>query len=204
MDLKTQKRALRRAMVARLLALDPADRARQEAALAARLESLPGFDSAGTVLLYASVFPEEIATGAILRRALDLGKQLVLPRVERAEHRLRLYRIEDLDADVEPGTLAIPEPRRDCPELGPEAVDWILVPGLAFDRLGYRLGRGGGHYDRLLPQLRPESPRWALALEPQLVDSLPTAPHDQPIDGVAIPEAIVATGRGRSPSRFFG
>lgn len=203
MDLKARKWALRRAMVARILALDPADRARQEAALGDRFAGLPGLEEAGTVLLYGSAFPEEIGTWTFLRRTLERGQRLVLPRVERAETRLRLFQVTDLDADLVPGTLAIPEPRPECHELDPEAIDWVLVPGLAFDRLGYRLGRGAGHYDRLLPRLRPEAPRWALALEPQLVEALPTGPHDQPIDGVATPGGIVATGRGRGSSRFF-
>ena len=57
----------------------------------------------------------------------------------------------------------------------------MLVPGLAFDARGYRLGRGAGHYDRLLPTLRPDAPRWALALDCQLVEGLPIEPHDVPI-----------------------
>ena len=58
------------------------------------------------------------------------------------------------------------------------------MPGLAFDAEGFRLGRGKGHYDRLLPTLRPEAPRWALALGPQWVDALPVEAHDQPLDGI--------------------
>jgi 5-formyltetrahydrofolate cyclo-ligase len=187
MDVRAEKRDLRRRMVERILATDPADRRRQEAELAARLPGLPGFDAAGTVLLYASTFPEEIATAPMLRHALGRGKRLACPRVDRRERRLRLFAIEDPEADFLPGTLGIPEPRPGCPEIGPEGIDWALVPGLAFDRDGYRLGRGAGHYDRLLPTLRPEVPRWALLFDAQWVEALPVEPHDRRLDGAASP-----------------
>ena len=59
--------------------------------------------------------------------------------------------------------LGIPEPRPDLPEVPPAAVDWALVPGLAFDERGFRLGRGAGYYDRLIPLLRPDAICWASA-----------------------------------------
>jgi len=174
-------------MVERILALDPEARRGEEAVLAARYATLPGLGGAHTVLLYASAFPEEIATASLLEQTLGWGKRLVCPRVDRAERRLRLFGIEDPSRDLTPGVLGIPEPRSDCREVEPEAVDWVLVPGLAFDVLGYRLGRGAGHYDRLLPTLRPETPRWALILDCQWVEDLPVEVHDVPLDGVLSP-----------------
>ncbi|MBX6312836.1 MAG: 5-formyltetrahydrofolate cyclo-ligase [Isosphaeraceae bacterium] len=193
MDIRQRKRALRREMVARLLALDPADRRRQEADLLARFPTLPGLDRAGTVLLYATAFPEEIPTGPMLRLIWERGQRLVCPRVNRPARRLVLHAIAD-PADLVPGTLGIPEPRPECPEVAPEAIDWALVPGLAFNAAGYRLGRGAGCYDRLLPQLRPDAPRWALAFDPQWVEDLPVEPHDQPLDGIASPRQTIIRG----------
>jgi 5-formyltetrahydrofolate cyclo-ligase len=195
MEARAEKQALRRSMVARVMALDPAERRRQEALLRDRAPSLPGLDGAATVLLYAPAFPEEIDTRPLLLAALATGKRLVLPRVDRRAQRLRLYRIDDPDRDLAPGTLGIPEPWPDRPELAPAEVDWVLVPGLAFDARGYRLGRGAGHYDRLLPTLRPDAPRWALALTLQLVAALPTEPHDQPLDGLLTPDQCVVFPR---------
>lgn len=192
---QSRKRDLRRAMVSRILALDPSERRDQEAELARRFDDLPGQAEAGTVLLYATAFPEELDTGPLLRRVLESGRQLACPRVDRVGKRLTLHRIRDLDADFRPGTLGIPEPSPGSPKLPPEQIDWVLVPGLAFDPRGFRLGRGAGHYDRLLPRLRPEVPRWALILEPQWVEQLPVEPHDQPIDGIVSPSRTVATGR---------
>ncbi|CAN5766353.1 5-formyltetrahydrofolate cyclo-ligase [soil metagenome] len=184
-DLKARKRELRRLMVERVLAMAPEQRRAEQAALVDRFVTLPGLDRASTVLLYASHFPEEIDTAPMLRLLLEQGRRLVCPRVDRAGRRLRLHLIEDPADDFAPGALGIPEPIADRPEIGPEQVDWVLVPGLAFDARGFRLGRGAGHYDRLLPLLRPEVPRWALGFTPQRLETLPTEPHDEPIDGYA-------------------
>jgi 5-formyltetrahydrofolate cyclo-ligase len=201
MNVGETKSALRRSLKGGILAMDPAERAEQERALSVRFSTLPGFASARVILLYARAFAEEIDTGPMLRAALEAGKSLVCPRVIRAENRLRLFRVEDLDADFEGGVLGIPEPRAHCPEVAPEDIDWVLVPGLGFDRQGFRLGRGAGHYDRLLPRLRREVPRWGLILTPQWVDALPVEPHDQPLDGVADHRELIEFAR---PSAING
>jgi 5-formyltetrahydrofolate cyclo-ligase len=189
-QLRQGKRALRKSMVERVLALDLERRRHDEVLLAARFSALPGFAEARSVLLYVMAFPEEIATGPLLVQTLECGKDLVCPRVDRAEGRLRLFQIDDPARDLEPGTRAIPEPRRDCREVAPKAIDWVLVPGLAFNTQCYRLGRGAGHYDRLLPTLRPEAQRWALIHDCQWVEDLPVEPHDVPLDGVVSPGRI--------------
>ncbi len=187
MDLKTEKRSLRRLLVERINQLTPEERAEQERLLLAAFPRLPGYDQAQTVLLYVSAFPEEIQTRPLLENALTIGKRLVCPRVDRTYRRLKLYLVKDLNADLEPGTLGILEPSITCLEIAPAEVDWVLVPGLGFDDQGYRLGRGAGHYDRLLPMLRPGVPRWALALECQHVAAMPVEPHDIPLDGIVFP-----------------
>jgi 5-formyltetrahydrofolate cyclo-ligase len=191
-DPKAEKRALRTVLVQRILALDPDVRLEQQAVLTARFASLPGFANAATVLLYVSAFPEEIETGAMLAQTLKMGKRLLCPRVDRPTRRLRLFQVDDLAADLRPGTLGIPEPAAHCREFRPAQVDWVLVPGLAFDDRGYRLGRGAGHYDRLLPALRPDAPRWALAFDCQWVESFPVEPHDVPLDGIVTPSKTVS------------
>ncbi len=174
-------------MVARTLALEPTERARQESVLIEQFPLLPGFERAGTVLLYVSVFPEEFATTPLLEHSLKLGKRLLCPRVDRAARRLVLYEVADLARDLVPGTKGIPEPRLDARMADPVQVDWVLVPGIAYDERGFRLGRGAGHYDRLLPTLRPDVMRWALAFDCQWVEALPVEPHDIPLDGVVSP-----------------
>ena len=185
------KTAIRRETIARILTLSETDRDAQEESLTKRFATLPGVDRAEWILLYASAFPEEVRTAAMLRWVLERGKRLVCPRVDRKAKELRLHAIGDLAEDFQPGTLGIPEPRRGCPVIAPDRIDWVLVPGLAFDPRGYRVGRGAGLYDRLLPRLRAEVPRWALILDPQWVDAVPDEPHDVPLDGIASPSREV-------------
>jgi 5-formyltetrahydrofolate cyclo-ligase len=191
MDHRMIKNALRNEIRERILGFDPSERAKQEAGLLDKLPSLPGFQKAKTVLLYVSAFPEEFSTMPMLRYALGAGKRVVCPRVIRNQRRLALYEIRDVDKDLLPGTLGIPEPSEDQPEVSHHAIDWLLVPGLGFDKACYRIGRGAGHYDRLLDRLQPEVPRWSLCLTAQWVDQLPVEPHDLPLDGVADYETVI-------------
>jgi 5-formyltetrahydrofolate cyclo-ligase len=185
----------RRAIIAAISALDPGQRRAQESSLIAAFPGLPGFAGAETVLLYISAFPEELKTGELLTYASDAGKHVLCPRVDRAARLLRLHRLTDPRTQLRPGVLGIPEPRPDLPEVPPEVVDWVLAPGLAFDEQGYRLGRGAGHYDRLLPRLRPDAVCWALCLSCQLVPQLPVEPHDMPLDGITTPDRTIRGAR---------
>lgn len=187
MDLRQRKRALRREIIGRILALGPADRRRQEEVVRGLLPTLPGYARAKVVLLYAPAFAEEIDTWPLIAQAFDRGQRVLCPRVDRERHALRLFEIRDPERDFQPGTLEIPEPAGHCEEREPGDVDWALIPGLGFNVQGFRLGRGAGHYDRLLPQFRQDAPRWALALDPQWVEDLPIEPHDQAVDGIASP-----------------
>jgi 5-formyltetrahydrofolate cyclo-ligase len=193
------KKALRRSVRSLILTLGPQERAAQDAALVRLFDELPGYAEAGTVLLYAKAFAEELETRPFLIHALEAGKQVVLPKVDRHRQPMRLFQILDPSLDLEPDTLAIPEPRTQCLPIKPEEIDWVLVPGLAFDLHCYRLGRGAGHYDRLLPRLRPDASRWALGYDCQIVADLPAEPHDVALDGVATPSHWIRLGDSNFP-----
>lgn len=193
-----QKRMIRRRTIAAIHDLSPEDRRQQEAHLIARFATLPGAADATCILLYVSAFPEEVDTSPLIEAALIREQRVVCPRVDRLERRLRLFQIDVPETDFEPGILGIPEPRAHCREVSPSEIDWALIPGVGFDDRCERLGRGGGHYDRLIPRLRPNVPRWALALDCQLVDALPVEAHDMPLDGVAM--ATQTYRRGGPPA----
>jgi 5-formyltetrahydrofolate cyclo-ligase len=95
---------------------------------------------------------------------------------------LELHQLTDPAHDLVVGYQGIPEPRVDCPRVAYDAVDFVLVPGVAFDPWGRRLGYGGGYYDRLLPLISPQASRIAGIFELQFVDHVPSAPHDIAVD----------------------
>lgn len=177
-DLKTAKASLRRRILAQRDALSPVLRQAGSAKILRSILDLPGYRSANVVAAYAS-FGSEIDTWGFLRDALQAGKVLLLPRVDRQRHRLDLYRVHDLESDLAEGVWGIREPAVHCGAVPPPSVEFMLVPGVAFTPQGDRLGYGGGYYDRLLTQLGPGTPRVAAAFELQVVDGLPVAGHDQ-------------------------
>ncbi|MDP8900968.1 MAG: 5-formyltetrahydrofolate cyclo-ligase [Actinomycetota bacterium] len=188
------KATLRRVVLRRRDALTEGERAHRSARIVATILDLPAYRDAGVVLAYAS-FGTELRTDELLRRVLADGKTLLLPRVGRDG--LGLYEVRDLAGDLKPGTWNIREPVPDrCPLADPRGVNLALIPGVAFDRRGRRLGYGGGFYDRLLAGgLREATPRVSGAFEVQVVDEVPVDPHDAPVDLVVTEDR--AYGRGR-------
>ena len=135
-----------------------------------------------------------MSTDEFLRRVLDDGKNLVLPQVERGG--LVLYGIDDPERDLRPGTWGIREPIPErCPLADPGRIDFALVPGVAFDRSGRRLGYGGGFYDRLLGgELSDGVPFVSGAFGVQVVDEVPVDPSDVLVDVVITEEGRLTSG----------
>jgi len=181
--LRAAKVALRQRVLAARDVLPAAAQAAASAAIGARILARVDFMSARAVLLTLP-FGSEWDTIAVVRAALAAGKTVTMPRVDPATRTLVLHAICDPARDVVAGYRDIPEPRPACLPVSVDAIDFVLVPGVAFDRAGRRLGYGGGYYDRLLPLLQARAARVAGAFEVQLVDHVPAAPHDVAIDAV--------------------
>ncbi len=177
------KRRIRAETIAAVLDLEAADRAGQEVRILDGLRGLASYRAAGTLLFYWKAFPEEIETSPLLVDAVAAGRRVVCPRVVSREAGLVLHEVRDI-RELRPGALNIPEPVADAPIVAPEELDWVLAPGVAFDPGCHRLGRGAGHYDRLLPRLRAGVEVWAAAFDVQILDVLPVEPHDVPVTGV--------------------
>lgn len=193
--LRDAKRALREQVLAARDALPERLRALAAEAIADRIVALPSFAAAAAVLLTLPI-KSEWNTLPLVRAALDAGKTVVLPRVDASARMLELRVIRDPVADVAPGYRGIPEPGLDCPVVTPDTIDWVLVPGVAFDLAGRRLGYGGGFYDRLLPLLAPGVARVAGAFDLQIVAQVPAAPHDLAVQAmVTETRTIAACGR---------
>jgi len=190
--LRMEKRNLRSRVLALRDEMPALARAAASSVICAKLAALPDFQAARCVLLTLP-FGSETDTRPLAEHALAAGKQVLLPRVDREARMLELHRVCDLAQDVAPGRWNIPEPRPEhCPRVAAEAADWVLVPGVAFDAQGGRLGYGGGFYDRLLPLLRTGISRVAAAFELQMVGRVPRGRHDLAIDLVITESAAHA------------
>lgn len=193
-----EKAALRREMIARRDALPAAQRADIAAALTQRLQALPEYGAARSVLATMSI-GSEWNTRAFLDRAHADGKTIVLPRLTAPPRRLELHSVRDMERGLVAGVWDIPEPD---PERNPRAVfadvDFALVPALAIDRSGYRLGYGAGYFDRLLTG-RGARPFCVTALPAAfVVEQVPREPHDVAVDMILCELGPVAVP-GRRP-----
>lgn len=157
------------------------ERARKSRDIARALFALPAFVKARTILFYASL-PGEVDTAAMTEKALQLKKQVALPVIVRDQKKMIPTLIDSLD-EVQCGAYGICEPKQDAAKaILPNALDMVIVPGLAFDRAQHRLGRGAGYYDRFLAQLPQTVQTVGIAFDFQVVDRLPTEEHDVPLD----------------------
>ncbi len=188
--LRETKRALRAQVIAARDALDAAARSSASRAIAQRIAALPAYRAA-RVLLVTLPFGSEWDTRPLVGTALAAAKTVVAPRVDVRTRMLELHAIADPVADVEAGHLGIPEPRESCPLVAHAEIDAVIVPGVAFDAAGRRLGYGGGFYDRLLPLLRPGVPRIAGAYELQVIAEVPAASHDLRVDCIATEARLI-------------
>ena len=187
------KARLREMVLARRDAMGAATRAVLSQAILEEIAGLPAYRDARAVLAYAG-FGSELRTGGFLRRVLDEGKTLLLPRVNREKKLLEVYEVGDPARDLEAGTWGIREPRPDrCAPADPRTIDFVLVPGVAFDAHGGRLGYGAGFYDGLLSgDVSPHAWLVAGAFGVQLVEEVPLDEHDVPVD-------VVVTEKGSYP-----
>jgi 5-formyltetrahydrofolate cyclo-ligase len=190
-DAPARKAALRRQALARRDAIDPAERSRLSETIFARVAALGWLAAARVVLAYCA-YGSEPDTAPFLRALAGRGKTLALPRVNRAARELDLFRVAALDTDLEPGTWGIREPAPSrCAPLPVDEVDFVLVPGVAFDVRGGRIGHGAGYYDRLLARAAPGTRLVAAAFEVQVLDEVPMEAHDRRVDLVVTERRIL-------------
>jgi len=197
-----EKRSLRRAMSDRRTQQLLPDRQRAARAAAERLLELPELADvtarrgclAGFVAVRAELDP-----AAALNEARQRGARIAYPRVaDDRTPRLRFHLAGE--GDLVPGRFGIPEPSPALPEVAAGDIDLMLVPGLAFDADGHRLGTGGGYYDEWLEQAGPARPHVVgFAYDFQVVGACPTEPRDQTVDRVVTDARVLgpATGGGR-------
>ena len=172
------KQELRRAIRERKRAMTEEEIVERSNALAEKFYHTPAYQAASTIYGYLP-YNQEVRTVPMLQRALDDGKRVAVPKVYGDE--MRFIYLEDL-TQVSKGYAGIPEPIADVP-VAEDKQALVLMPGLAFDPQGHRIGYGGGFYDKFLAK-EPHHPTLALCYEFQMQAHLDTEEFDIPVDTV--------------------
>ena len=182
------KAGLRERLLAARRALDPGEIERAGTQAAGFVAEAREFVRAGTLILYAAT-PDEMPTRPLFERALQAGKRTLFPRCL-PEGRLEFVLVEDWE-QLAPGRYGLlePEPGLPCGSFGVE--DLAIVPGVAFDRAGHRLGRGQGYYDRAFPAGGSAPALFGYAFELQIRESVPVGPLDRRMDAVVSERGLV-------------
>lgn len=189
-ELSREKSALR-ASTRRVMEMMPAREATQKSqALAERALAWPPMARARRVLVYLSM-AGEAGTGALIERLLEAGVDVAGPKVDWEARTISPARITDVLADVVQGRLGVPEPAPHTMGVALETIDVVLVPALAFDLRGFRLGRGAGFYDRLLASKARRGLALGYGFEAQLAQRVPTEPHDARLDALATERRVL-------------
>lgn len=146
-----------------------------------------------TVACYAST-ADEVQTDSILMRMLEEGKIVAVPRVDLSSHSLVFHELRSLE-ELSPGTYGIREPSPSSPRVDLEQTDLVLVPLVAWDDRGHRIGRGMGYFDKALAT-RGSSVAVGLGLESLRIPRVPDAPSDVPLDMVVTEKRVLAFSTG--------
>lgn len=185
-DVRQQKDALRARMRGIRRSISPEERIRLAGYIQAHLFGLREVAEAETILLFYS-FGSEVPTAGMIQRLLDAGTRVLLPFLESSDMGAAELRPGDSLAATTYG----PKEPSNRVAVDPAEVDVVITPGLAFDRQGFRLGYGGGNYDRFLSRLRRGSCRVGIAFHLQLVPSVPHGPGDQRLDFVVTDQETI-------------
>jgi 5-formyltetrahydrofolate cyclo-ligase len=191
MTLAATKEQLRHQMRTRLAAQSAADVRVKSADIWERLSVLGEFATASRLLVYVSK-EAEVDTRGLIQQLLAMGRQVCVPWFDGANEQYVASELRDFALDLTAGRFGILEPKPEAvkPVAG-DRIDAALVPGLAFDETGNRLGRGMGYFDRILQDVR--GVKIALAYDFQLLSEVPTEVHDTPVDFIVTEKRVVRT-----------
>jgi 5-formyltetrahydrofolate cyclo-ligase len=158
------------------------------------LFSLPEFQRAKTICFYVAK-GNEVQTECMIKESIKQGKHVLVPITDKKSGRLVLSELSDYDAELEPGAFGVLEPKPACRRIVPATqVELIIVPGVAYDLRGHRLGHGKGYYDRFLrgvSSLGTGVLFIGLAYESQVLDKIPCGPSDVVVHKIVTEKRVI-------------
>lgn len=190
-EIREKKQELRNEMMRKITAIPQDQMAAKIKAIENRLFEFANFLESRIVLLYAPA-PGEVNTMEILKRSYLYNKIVVLPVFDPQSRGTRLLKVDDLGKDLVTGPRGNLEPNpKHCKTVPLDCLDIAIIPALAMDEKGGRLGLGKGCYDRLIPDLPMTTRKVGLVLESQILANVPTEGHDKHVDIVITEERII-------------
>ncbi|MFQ5462013.1 MAG: 5-formyltetrahydrofolate cyclo-ligase [Phycisphaerae bacterium] len=193
MSAKSELRQRLRNVIA---AIPPDERSSRSLRACHRLFEQPEYVRAEVIMVFLSL-PDEIDTTPIVLRGWQNRKRVLAPRISWNQRRMIPLEIRSLTEDLAITNLGVREPTSGVP-FPIEMIDLLIVPGLGFDEFGQRLGRGRGFYDRFLAHPDFKGVACAMALEEQVVPSIPVGPLDRPIDMLITDAKIRRFGQNKA------
>lgn len=190
-EVREKKQEIRSEVQSVVDALEDKERLEIQQAIEGRLFEFANFLEARIALLYVNT-EYQVKTMEIVKRAYDYSKLVVLPVFDTQKYEMTLFKVDNPDKDLVKGPRGIPEPDTSrCKSVPIECIDIAIIPGMAMDEKGGRLGSGEGYYDRLIPQLPITTRKVGLLHECQIVPAIPMESHDKHVDIIITERRII-------------
>jgi 5-formyltetrahydrofolate cyclo-ligase len=183
------KAQLRHELKKCLLSITSQARSEKSRKACRNLVSIPQFQNASTIMMFLSL-PDEVDTSESILHAWQLGKTVAVPRISWRHKHMIAVQINSLETDISTDASGLQNPTSRIP-MAFEDIDLVVTPGLGFDKKGNRLGRGGSYYDRFFANAELKASRCGFGFAEQLVEEVPVAEHDEPVDMLVTDEKII-------------
>ena len=190
-EVKENKAEIRSQITRKLSEVPQEERGQNCTRIEERLFEFANFLESRIALLYVNN-ENEVETDRILKRCFEYGKIVVLPAYKPEKFEMTLLKVDNLDRDLKRGPRGILEPDgAKCKKVPIECIDIAIIPGVALDEKGGRLGSGAGYYDRLIPNLPVTTRKVALSYEAQIVPQIPMESHDKHVDIIITENRVI-------------
>ena len=189
--MSVKKKEIRQRMIDQRKTLSPMVRREKSHQIFQQLQQLQPYNEAKNLMTYVP-FQEEIHTTFLIEDFLKKSHRVFIPVTRPKEKEIIISELLDIEKDLEIGHFGVLEPKAFAfrPK-DPKILDLIIVPGLAFTKSGYRIGYGGGYYDRFLPTLKHKPLTIALAFDFQIISVLPINKYDVPVDMIVTESRVI-------------
>jgi 5-formyltetrahydrofolate cyclo-ligase len=190
-EIREAKQELRANVEKAIDGLEAQEREQKVEMIYERLFDFANFLEARIVLLYVNA-PNEVPSMPIIQKTVEIGKIVVLPAFDVQKKRIKLMKIDSPGRDLIMGPRQRLEPNpQSCRKVPLECIDIAIIPGVALDEKGGRLGAGDGYYDRLIPKLPITTRKVALAIEEQIFQQVPMESHDKYVDIIITDKRVI-------------